>query len=212
MTNSETAGERLGIYLRSKRYTNKWFADKIGLTPGMISAVLNGRSDITGTIYGSLIKLFPDLNLDWLGHGRGEMLYTPAAVHESDNIAPSPDIYFNRNLPALMRAYNTDVDNLSLLIGEPITYITDLVNGTRGPSLRIVLRLRDVWGVDVGALLFADLTLPGAMEELQETTANNLSLQQQINAVLKRLEKLEEEGEKKPDNSDQPKTPKIDKD
>lgn len=211
MTNSDTPSDRLGDFLRSKRYTNKWFADKIGVTPGMISTVINGRSPVTAHLYARLIELFPELNIDWLAHGRGAMIYA-ATAPEIENTT-LPDTFFNRNFPLLLREFNTDVDNLSSIIQESPIYLTDLVNGTRGPSLRLLLRLRDVWGVDLNALLFADLTLPGAMEEFTAKSADNLNIVQQLEALAKRVEALEKGTQDKETQEEkkQEKTPKIDK-
>jgi hypothetical protein len=74
MTQVEEQGNRLNIYLRHKNHSKRHFADKIGIHPTMISMVTNGKHEITNKIVQGLIQFYPELNLDWVFHGRGEML------------------------------------------------------------------------------------------------------------------------------------------
>lgn len=74
MTQAEQQGTRLSIYLRHKNQSKRHFAGKIDIHPTMISMVTNGKHEITNKIVQGLIQFYPELNLDWLFHGRGEML------------------------------------------------------------------------------------------------------------------------------------------
>ena len=59
-------GERLKILLREKRIDQQTPADKIGYSKEHISYVVNGRRNLTEGAARAIIRLFPDIRIEWL--------------------------------------------------------------------------------------------------------------------------------------------------
>lgn len=192
-------GARLGKFIKSLKMSKKDFSAKIGVTPGQVSHCVTGRNSISAELAKSIAIAFPTLSLDWIFTGRGEMLKHSYATNDE---APKAEItplttLFNQNLPVLMRAFEMDDHNLSSLIVAEQSTLNDLLNGIRGPSLRLLIRLRDLWGVSIDDMLFTDLTHPGTMEDLKEKAGENLQIKQTLEKVLEKLEDLDKRDREK---------------
>ena len=198
LTNIEQ-GLRLGKFIKSLKMSKKDFAARIGITPGMVSHCVTGRNSISADVITNIVTAFPSLSLDWIFTGRGEMLKHIYATNDEapkEEITPSTT-FFNQNLPVLMRAFETDDHNLSSLIVAEQSTLNDLLNGIRGPSLRVLIRLRDLWGVPIDDMLFTDLTHPGTMDDLKEKAGENLQIKQTLEKVLEKLEDLDKRDREK---------------
>ena len=189
-------GARLGEFLDRKMLNKKEFSTITGISPSMISFYVLGSQPFTGRLIEAMTEFYPDLSLDWLYHGRGEMIKHNYAAETNEEI-PLEQTFFNQNLPVLMRAFETDDHNLSSLIVAEQSTLNDLLNGIRGPSLRVLIRLRDLWGVPIDDMLFTDLTHPGTMEDLKEKAGENLQIKQTLEKVLEKLEDLDKRDREK---------------
>lgn len=68
-------GERLRKVIHHTGMTQKKFAEKIGVTPGYVTAVVNGFKDISGGFIEKFATKFGNTyNLAWLLVGSGNML------------------------------------------------------------------------------------------------------------------------------------------
>lgn len=199
VTNIEQ-GARLETFIKSLKMSKKEFAVKIGVTPGQVSHVATGRNSISAELAKSIAIAFPELSWDWVFVGRGEMLkhsYTSPDESPREEIAPTTT-FFNRNLPVLLRAFEMDSNNLSSIIAEQSSItLNDLVNGNRGPSLQLLIRLRELWGIPIDDMLFTDLTYPGTMDDLKEKAGENLQIKQTLEKVLEKLEDLDKRDQEK---------------
>lgn len=74
-------GERLKTLIKSSGYSNKAFAEKIGVSPNYIS-ILIGKGELNDKFLYSIRKVIPDLNTDWLLNGEGEMFIGSNVVNE----------------------------------------------------------------------------------------------------------------------------------
>ncbi len=66
--------QRFTKLLEIKNIKQKTIAEKLGVTPQMISYIIKEKSKISIEYIPELIKIFPDLNLVWLLTGEGEPL------------------------------------------------------------------------------------------------------------------------------------------
>ena len=64
--------------------TQQVFASYIGTTPATLSGIFNDRTRPTINIIESIKKKFPDVNLEWLMFGQGEM-YVTSPDHSVQN-------------------------------------------------------------------------------------------------------------------------------
>ena len=70
--------------------TQQVFANHIGTTPATLSGIFNDRTRPTINIIESIKKKFPDISLEWLMFGQGEM-YKPSADAPDTSSAPALD-------------------------------------------------------------------------------------------------------------------------
>lgn len=57
--------------------TQQEFSDYIGLAPATLSSIFNGRTRPTLNVVEALKKKIPNISIDWLMFGSGEMFNTP---------------------------------------------------------------------------------------------------------------------------------------
>lgn len=69
--------ERLKEYLKISRITQREFCDAIGVVHSYLSSV---NKDIPNRKILKIKELYPDLNIEWLVTGRGEMINTSRAI------------------------------------------------------------------------------------------------------------------------------------
>lgn len=71
----DTPGKRLKAVTKYYGLTQYALAQRIGVSKGYISQIVNSGSPITTNIIEGLIKSFARLNIHWLLTGEGEMLF-----------------------------------------------------------------------------------------------------------------------------------------
>ena len=69
-----TANSRLTLLLKHKGLTGTELAEQIGTSQPTISAILNGKRNLSRGMIARINDLFPDLNTGWLLTGEGNML------------------------------------------------------------------------------------------------------------------------------------------
>ena len=81
-TDNMSVQERLEIYIRSKGLGNYQFEMKVGLSQGYIKRV---RNCLHPKKIKRIANAFPDLNIEWMIIGRGEMIVnTPNKLYENE--------------------------------------------------------------------------------------------------------------------------------
>ena len=67
--------------------TQQEFSDYIGLAPATLSSIFNGRTRPTLNVVEALKKKIPNISVDWLMFGSGDMFITPQGeISGTDNI------------------------------------------------------------------------------------------------------------------------------
>ena len=64
--------------MEAQHMSQQVFANYIGTTPATLSGIFNDRTRPTINIIESIKKKFPDISLDWLMFGLGEMYQSPS--------------------------------------------------------------------------------------------------------------------------------------
>ena len=93
--------DRINILLKAKNITARQFAEEIGIQPSGMSHILSGRNNPSLDFVMKVMKRWPEVNINWLMFGKGEMYVNPpinsssAPVEElqevSDNISGTVD-------------------------------------------------------------------------------------------------------------------------
>lgn len=66
--------------MESQHMTQQVFAEFIGTTPATLSGIFNDRTRPTINIVENIRRKFPDISLDWLMFGQGDMYKTPPTL------------------------------------------------------------------------------------------------------------------------------------
>lgn len=70
---------RINLLLRAKNITARTFAEEIGIQPSGMSHILSGRNNPSLDFVTKVIRRYPEISLEWLVFGQGEMLKSPAS-------------------------------------------------------------------------------------------------------------------------------------
>lgn len=69
--------ERINLLLKAKNITARQFADEIGVQPSGMSHILSGRNNPSLDFVMKVMKRWPEVNINWLMFGKGEMFVAP---------------------------------------------------------------------------------------------------------------------------------------
>lgn len=81
--------------MESQHMTQQVFAQSIGLSPATLSSIYNGRTNPTLNIVEAIKKKIPNISIDWLMFGTGDMYVVAADGSESSHV-DMPDV---QNIP-----------------------------------------------------------------------------------------------------------------
>ncbi|MBP5339825.1 MAG: helix-turn-helix transcriptional regulator [Prevotella sp.] len=87
--------DRIRQIMESKHMTQQVFADFLGINAATLSGIFNDRTKPTLNIVEAVRKKFPDISLDWLMFGQGEMNLQQIVSAQSavnDQPAPAPSV------------------------------------------------------------------------------------------------------------------------
>lgn len=196
-------GQRLEKVLETLGINRSSLIDELKFPSSNLSLIIKGKRDIPRKLLVGLSNWKPEINIEWLLTGEGQML----KLQKVDNLSPNENepleasaTKFSSNLRALMSYHGVDAPGLSPLINLSPEVITQLLEQQCGPSLAILLRLRQHWDISIDALLFQDLSDP---ENMQNNLKEIVTVEQ-LRDFMKTLEdlkmkvgKLEKENEER---------------
>ena len=65
--------DRISALMKHMGMSQKNFADEICISPGTLSSIFSGRNRPTLNTLNNIHERFPEVNMDWLMNGKGEM-------------------------------------------------------------------------------------------------------------------------------------------
>lgn len=74
--------DRIIQIMRSARLSNADFAEKIGISTSSLSHIFSGRNNPSLDMVKRLHKSFPDISLNWIMYGEGEMYSTGSSGND----------------------------------------------------------------------------------------------------------------------------------
>ena len=77
--------DRINAIMRHMGMSQKDFANEICISPGTLSSIFSGRNKPTLNTLNNIRERFPEVNMDWLMNGNGEMFLSSASA------SPTPD-------------------------------------------------------------------------------------------------------------------------
>ncbi|MBQ8455609.1 MAG: helix-turn-helix transcriptional regulator [Bacteroidaceae bacterium] len=72
--------DRIRALMNHMGMSQKNFAEEICISPGTLSSIFSGRNKPTLNILNNIHERFPEVNMDWLMSGNGEMFGSAAPV------------------------------------------------------------------------------------------------------------------------------------
>ena len=70
--------DRIKSLMKHMEMSQKEFANEICISEGTLSSIFNGRNRPTLNTLNNIHERFPEVNMDWLMNGNGEMFTSPA--------------------------------------------------------------------------------------------------------------------------------------
>ena len=72
--------DRISALMKHMGMSQKDFANEICISPGTLSSIFSGRNKPTLNTLNNIHERFPEVNMDWLMNGKGEMFGSTAPV------------------------------------------------------------------------------------------------------------------------------------
>lgn len=84
--------ERIRLIMEKAKMSQQDFANRLGISPASLSSIFTGRTNPTNNHVQAIHRAFPEININWLMFGEGDMYDTPAGdavdeAAESDSAA-----------------------------------------------------------------------------------------------------------------------------
>ena len=115
--------ERLKIFvnyliLHLKVRSNADLALKLGIAKSQLSEILNGKRKVSHDLVNKIHSLFPELNIDWILEGSGEMCSEiDSGIKSTPQIPPENQKYIEA-LEALISYKDKEIAELKAMIAE----------------------------------------------------------------------------------------------
>lgn len=192
--NKKTSSERLEAlisYLGFK--SGNSFSEHYDIPQSEVSRIKSDKREISPALAYKIAKSHNEIRMEWMVDGTGEMLKVEKTPGESWPLGAEEGYFFPSNLSVLIEMLK--IDNLPSLIPISQQVITDLISGTRRPSVALLIRLREVFGVAIDTMLLSDLQLPENMEHLKNTQPEGKpeglgEVQKTLEAILARMDEM----------------------
>ena len=72
--------DRISALMRHMGMSQKNFAEEICISPGTLSSIFSGRNNASLNTLNNIHERFPEVNMDWLMNGNGEMFVSGTQV------------------------------------------------------------------------------------------------------------------------------------
>ena len=138
--------ERLNKFIKAKRLTNRYIADKINMAEATLNNKLNGTRGLDLETLQKILAQFKDLSANWLLRGEGEML-RDNILEDSTNLLKqtiaeernSVDIIIKNeikeaimeNIPAIisavMQGMNKQMEGQNQIINKQLDMLQDVI-------------------------------------------------------------------------------------
>lgn len=91
----DTVGKRLSYLIETKSVNMSKFCEEYGFTYSSFSPITNDIRPLGMNILKKLMEIFPNLNINWLLYGIGEINYIKNDLVESNMILQEPPDKYN---------------------------------------------------------------------------------------------------------------------
>lgn len=133
--------ERLEIFINSLHISMRSFETSIGASNGTIRNAIKKKADIQSRLISAILYNYPQLNIDWLLTGRGQMSspnIQPAEypINEMYSTASAPEVEYQKL--DYKEKYISELENKIELLQKIIKEKDELVNEFRNGKLMYI--------------------------------------------------------------------------
>jgi len=89
--------DRIKLILKEKGYSSSTFADKIQVSRGTISHILNGRNNPNKDTIDKILNAFPEISKAWFISGEGPMYIREQSSIKLTSSSEQPDLFDEGN-------------------------------------------------------------------------------------------------------------------
>ncbi len=93
--------DRISALMKHMGMSQKDFANEICISPGTLSSIFSGRNKPTLNTLNNIRERFPEVNMDWLMNGNGEMFQSSASVSPRSDSAEGGRLPLSSSAPTL---------------------------------------------------------------------------------------------------------------
>lgn len=117
--------ERIMEIMRNKGFNSSRFAEEIGIQRAAMSHILNGRNNVSLDVCKKILEKFPEISVDWLLFGKGEMMRVDVDMNPAASSDPLLPIWENGQLPDVPSDMQKAMDSVRHPIHEKTTSRTE---------------------------------------------------------------------------------------
>ena len=167
--------KRLEEFRNFKKLSKKEFIITIGYkSVNSYTAIVNANRNVSNAVINQIALKYPELNLNWLWTGKGEMLLT-------ENISVEDDKGIGARLKVTLEEEGIRHEEVAKTLEVKLATISKLLNGDITLSVPVLLKLHEHYDIDV-------LYILGERLELAQINEVN----RQIKALKNRISALEQ--------------------
>ena len=122
--------DRIRQIMESQHMTQQVFADYIGQSPATLSSIYNGRTRPTLNIVEAIKKKIPNISIDWLMFGSGEM-YLSDKGSQTDTSLPQGDDLFGSDSGQMPQNLMLDFDQSASIAPQNVAQNPSGFNGVK---------------------------------------------------------------------------------
>lgn len=130
--------DRIRQIMESLKMTQQEFSDYIGLAPATLSSIFNGRTRPTLNVVEALKKKIPNISIDWLMFGSGDMFLPSQGDESESDKSTSPSLFPTSPMLDFNQAPSPTPQN-----NAPITSSSNSVRNTRQEISREEVKITD---------------------------------------------------------------------
>ncbi|NAS32561.1 hypothetical protein GTQ40_16390 [Flavobacteriaceae bacterium R38] len=93
--------DRIKLFIEYKSISLRRFDESIGMSKGYMSRQIKTNASIGSNVLVKIVDVYPDLNLNWLLKGEGEMIIRNDLVKDDESVYETPDAFIGMLLKYL---------------------------------------------------------------------------------------------------------------
>ena len=127
--------DRIRLIMESQQMSQQEFAQKLELSPASLSSIFTGRTNPTNKHAQAIHKAFPDVSINWLMFGEGEM-YSPASLSKDlsdmENVGGGVNAAYDGAIVEPSNRTELNRNNQPTFFDMPVSNYGDVANVYRG--------------------------------------------------------------------------------